>query len=342
MLTRTSFTFSSFLFYPYLLYKFLIILILATGAWVLPAIANDTQAPQWWQNPPQDVAYYYGVGRADVEGEEWDAWEEARNQGLLDIAEQVKTRILAMQADYNRQAGNKASNFFVSISTQITQVVEYDTKPVKRERRLNTCYVLLRAPKDKARAIISDLIDQEVQKNPLFQKETAQTIAEIGVKPTPISISTLSPTGNYAKRNSLGINLALEWSDDELGMGVELLEFHWSFLSFTSVGIGWYPYFVGGYDTWEFETIALGASLYAGLVYPLATNHDGFNAWLYTDFLFTMQGVFDKGFMTGAGFDAGIALTWDGPGLDIRYRGVVYENHYANSLGIGFVQLFND
>jgi hypothetical protein len=139
----------------------------------------------------------------------------------------------------------------------------------------------------------------------------------------------------YAKRNSLGLlNFALEWSGDKRGLGWEFVDFHWSFLPFTSLGIGWYyPLLVGGYGFLEYDYITLGASLYAGLVYPLTTNAGLFNARLYADF---------SGFMSGFGFDTGIAFTWDGFGLDIRYRGVVYEGHYVNSLGIGLVIMYND
>ncbi|MDR1957256.1 MAG: hypothetical protein LBQ30_10455 [Treponema sp.] len=143
----------------------------------------------------------------------------------------------------------------------------------------------------------------------------------------------------YAARNSLGLlNVALEWSGNIIGMGVEGADCHWSLLPFTSVGIGVYPYLLGGYDTWEFAPLVFGGSLYAGLVYPLTANAEDFNARLYADGLFNISwpvGI-------GIGFDAGIALTWDGLGFDIRYRGVGYEGNYVNSLGIGFVWMIND
>ncbi|MDR2151173.1 MAG: hypothetical protein LBO67_10310 [Spirochaetaceae bacterium] len=46
--------------------------------------------------------------------------------------------------------------------------------------------------------------------------------------------------------------------------------------------------------------------------------------------------------MIGAGFTAGLTLTWYGLGIDIRYRGVVYDGHYVNALGIGIVFMFNE
>jgi TolB-like protein len=176
---------------------------------------------------------------------------------------------------------------------------------------------------------------EEVQKKALAAEESTRQKEEAKQK--------WKKRANYANRNSFGgLGFALEWSGDKIGMGVEMLEFHWSLLPFTSVGIGLYPYLVGGYNTLGFEDLAIGGSLYVGLVYPLTTNDSGFNARLYTDFLYNMKGVFSKGLTTGAGFDAGLALTWDGFGLEIRYRGVVYEGHYVNSLGIGFVMMFND
>ncbi|MDR0644415.1 MAG: hypothetical protein LBG05_05805 [Treponema sp.] len=310
--------------------------------------------PDWWLNPPQDAVYYYGTGSASVEEEEWDAWEAARKAGLKDIAYKVQSRIRAMQIDYNLQTSNHASNFFISVSTQITDVILCDTKPIKRERRRESggevCYVLLASPKDKARTVISEFIDHESQKNSLFQKETAKKVMQEELKkvdtphprtaPIPLSPSLLEERAGYAKRNSLGVvNMAVEWSDDEVGMGVEALEFHWSPLPFTSVGIGWYPYCIGGYGTLEFEDVALGGSLYAGVVYPLTTNDDGFNARIYTDFLFNIN---SGEYRTGYGFDAGLAITVSGWGFDIRYRGVVYEERYVTSLGVGFVMMSND
>ncbi|MDR2808060.1 MAG: hypothetical protein LBB43_03535 [Spirochaetaceae bacterium] len=321
---------------------------------ILFIVSAETYAapPQWWFNPPQDPLYYYGVGSASIEGEEWNAWEAARVQGLEFIAHQVETRIYAMQADYNKQAGNGASDFFISMTIHIVQIILRDTKPVQRVRIDNTCYVLLSAPKDKARVIITESIDNEVKKNPLFQKETAIRVMENMPAPTPAPVPTQTQTpiptwtptlsdADYARRNSLGGNFSLEWSDDKVGVGLELIELHWSFLPFTSIGISIYPYFLGGYHTlelMEYATIALGASLYAGLVYPLTTNYSGFNARLYADVLFNMQ--IANGF--GLGFDTGLALTVYGWGIDIRYRGMVYDEHYVNSIGIGLVFMFND
>ncbi|MDR1216306.1 MAG: LPP20 family lipoprotein [Treponema sp.] len=316
-------------------------------------VPKPSVPPDWWLNPPRDAVYYYGTGSAVVAGEEWGAWEAAREAGLKDIAYKVETRISAMQIDYNLQTNNQELNFFTSISAQITDVILYDTRPIKRERRRGpegeSCYVLLAAPKDKARTVISEFIEQEVQKNPLFQRETAEKVMEAELKkmdtpnstPAPItqSSSLVKKRADYAKRNSLGTNLSLEWSDGEVGMGVEVLEFHWSFLPFTSGGIGLYPCLIGGYDTLESEGIFLGGSLYAGLVYPLTINDGGFNTRFYTDFVFNIN---SGRYMTGLGFDAGLAITASGVGLDLRYRGVVYEGHYVNSLGIGFVTMFDD
>ncbi|MDR1127419.1 MAG: hypothetical protein LBL06_04740 [Treponema sp.] len=288
-----------------------------------------------------------------MEGEEWGAWEAAREKGLENIAYKVGVRISAMQIEYNR-TGNRTSNFFTSISTQITDVILYDTKPIKRERRREPegefCYVLLASPKDKARTVISEFIEQEVQKNALFQKKMVEKAMEEELKKMDTPNSTTAPItqspplvkkrADYAKRNSFGINLSLEGSDDEVGMGVEVLEFHWSFLPFTSGGIGVYPYFIGGYESLESEDISFGGSLYAGLVYPLTANNGGFNARLYTDFVFNINN--SGRYIIGAGFDAGLALTWSGLGFDLRYRGVVYEEQYVNSLGIGFVIMFDD
>jgi hypothetical protein len=137
----------------------------------------------------------------------------------------------------------------------------------------------------------------------------------------------------YAERKSLDLpNLALEWTDDITDVVGEV-DFHWSFLPFTSIGIGIYPFWVGGW----------GVSLYAGLVYPLTTNgwsHSDFNALIYADFLYNAQGT-----QQGLGFDAGLILSWDAYstayGIDIRYRGIVYDGRYVNSIGIGFVILFD-
>ena len=130
--------------------------------------------PKWWNNTPQDALYYYGVGSAAIKEEEWSAWEAARDQGLQDIAHQVETRINAMQADYNRQTDNSTPNFFIRMSVHITQVILCDTKPIQRNRNNGNCYVLLASPKDKARAIITESIDDETKKNPLFQTTAAK------------------------------------------------------------------------------------------------------------------------------------------------------------------------
>jgi hypothetical protein len=77
-------------------------------------------------------------------------------------------------------------------------------------------------------------------------------------------------------------------------------------------------------------------------VYPLTTNDYGFNVRFYGDFLFNVQGG-RLGVSTGLGFATGLALAWGwGGGIAIRYRGVVYEGHYVNSLGIGMVWMFNN
>jgi hypothetical protein len=68
---------------------------LITGACATPP--GTDIFPEWWLNPPVDAWYYYGVANAAVEEEEWSAWEEARNQGLQAIVDQVEARIYAMQ-----------------------------------------------------------------------------------------------------------------------------------------------------------------------------------------------------------------------------------------------------
>jgi hypothetical protein len=145
----------------------------------------------------------------------------------------------------------------------------------------------------------------------------------------------------YAKRNSLGaINIALEWSGEDVSVGLEGLEFHWSLLPYTSIGIGIYPYFYGGSTTvWppdEFN-LAIGGAFYAGLVYPL-THDSNFISKLYADGLFNISYALYNGGKMGPGFDTGIVLIWDDfVGLDIKYRGIWYESNYVNSVGIGWV-----
>jgi hypothetical protein len=337
--------------------------------------------PSFVTDPPYDEQYYYDFGEAEAY-DATRAWALAEERARESVRYQIETRVEAMQLDYVAQTGKRAEGFFTEVRHLVSDVIvqaqkyksesegnkyyvlvrtggieekvlelvkEYAQKTNDPDFEQAAKKAMKRAF-DKAAAVIQRA-EGKAKEAELEKTEAARRVAEEERKKAEATrraaeaaeaARKMRERADYAKRNSVGINLAFEWSGDKFGMGLESIESHWSFLPFTSVGIGWYPYFVGGYDTWEFETSALGASLYAGLVYPLATNDDGFNVRLYTDFLFTMQGVFDKGFMTGAGFDAGIALTWDGPGLDIRYRGVVYEGHYVNSLGIGFVWMSND
>jgi DNA repair exonuclease SbcCD ATPase subunit len=138
-----------------------------------------------------DARYYYGVGNAVVEEEEWSAWEEARDQALETIAHQVQARIYSMQEDYNSITGDQTANFFISMNYHITQVILCDTKPSQRTRIGRTCYVLLASPRDKARAIITESLDHEKQKNdPSFSKGTALSIMDKWLKTDAIEQKT--------------------------------------------------------------------------------------------------------------------------------------------------------
>ncbi|MDR0644416.1 MAG: LPP20 family lipoprotein [Treponema sp.] len=315
--------------------------------------------PSFVTDPPSDGQYYYEFGEAEG-NDAARAWKVAEGRARESLRHQIETRIKAIQIDYEAWTERRAESFFTEV-LHVTSDVSVQAKRVKSEYEGGKYYVL----------VITEGVEEEVLKRVLEQaRKTNDPNFEQAVKESMKRASDKADSvirkvnrerrkaererkaaqraakgeeqADYAKRNSLGINIAMEWAGDEVGMGVEALEFHWSLLPFTSVGIRWYPYFIGGYDTLEFEDIALGGSLYAGLVYPFTT-YDYFNVRLYTDVLFNMQGVlFDGKGLVGAGFDAGLAVTASGWGFDIRYRGVVYEEQYVNSFGIGFVMMFND
>ncbi|MDR2151170.1 MAG: hypothetical protein LBO67_10295 [Spirochaetaceae bacterium] len=80
--------------------------------------------------------------------------------------------------DYNQRTNDQSANFFISMNYHITQVILCDTKPLQRTRKNQICYMLLASPRDKARAIITEALDHESQKNQAVQKETAKEVMD--------------------------------------------------------------------------------------------------------------------------------------------------------------------
>jgi hypothetical protein len=329
----------------------------------LTALMTVEALPSFVTDPPADEQYYYEFGEAEGT-DKARAWAIAEQRAQESLQHQLETRLAAMQLDFEINTKKRAESFFTQVRHIISDISVRSEK-VKSVAEGDKYYVLVRA-KGIEEEVLEQIIDYaQKTKDPDFEQAAKKSMTHAFDKAQAVIIkaeakqkdkaqaalikaeakqkwdkllSTVFSGAEYAKRNTVGeAAFAVEWSGDKTGMGLELLDFHWSFLPFTSVGMGLYPFEVGGYNSLGFETMTFGASLYAGLVYPFIKNDDDFNLRLYGDFLFTIQ---TGG--TGAGFATGLLFTWEGFGFDIRYRGVVYDGHYVNSLGIGVVFMFND
>jgi hypothetical protein len=146
-------------------------------------------------------------------------------------------------------------------------------------------------------------------------------------------------TGSY-----VAAPIFIEWGEDseQTSFGWEYASLTYSFIPFTSIGLGFYPVLSGGYGTvYENREFLLGMPLYAGLVIPLFGNYSGSGGFMlkaFSDFVYQINFYGD---LNGMGFDVGLLFGWyssggAGLGFDLRYQRINYDGKYVNSIGIGF------
>lgn len=134
----------------------------------------------------------------------------------------------------------------------------------------------------------------------------------------------------------------LQWDAARLGVGLELFDFRYSLLPFTSLGISALVYSLFG-DEDQGGTFNAGITVHAGFILPITS-------WLQ----FFADGVFEMGhndwggliaesggFSMNPGYDLGISFDLGNIGFDLKYKGTwLPDNHYVNALGFGYTWNF--
>jgi len=157
-------------------------------------------------------------------------------------------------------------------------------------------------------------------------------------KPTePSEPSAFKLYSENAYRSSVeyGVNHYVEWNANYTGLYAEPVAVHWTFLPFTSLGLG--AGFGYGKTGDGQEIFKGGVTPYAGLVVPINETikffGDGFMEVGYNG----MGGYFDVPVVSlNPGFDAGMLFSFkNGIGFNLRYKGIwAGDGNYIHSFGI--------
>jgi hypothetical protein len=163
-------------------------------------------------------------------------------------------------------------------------------------------------------------------------------------KPLHVFASYFQWGKEYAVRNGFYSmeSLYLEWDATRQGVGLELLDFRYSLLPFTSIGISALLYTIFG-DEGQEGIFNVGITIHAGLILPITS-------WIQ----FFADGVLEMGRNDGGGilvqtewvslnpgYDLGIAFDFGTIGFDLKYKGTwLPDNRYINALGFGYTWNF--
>ncbi|MDR0525475.1 MAG: hypothetical protein LBG90_06355 [Spirochaetaceae bacterium] len=133
--------------------------------------------------------------------------------------------------------------------------------------------------------------------------------------------------------------LSFLWDSDRQGISEELFTLHWSFLPFTSVGVG---LGVGGLfgEPAGFPGFA-GLTVQAGLVVPIIPNLKIFGD-LTAEMGYNTASLVPKRLGLNIGFDAGFTIMLDRDfGLEFKYKRMLLPNgRFQNALGFGWLWNF--
>ena len=139
----------------------------------------------------------------------------------------------------------------------------------------------------------------------------------------------------YRSPIEYGVNHYIEWNNNYTGLYAEPIAVHWSFLPFTSVGLGANFGFGKTHDGQKL--FKAGVTPYAGLVVPVNETirffGDGLMEVGYND----MGGFLDiPGIAMNPGFDAGMQFSFNnGMSFNLRYKGLwAGDGNYVHSFGI--------
>ncbi|MDR2486041.1 MAG: hypothetical protein LBD55_11710 [Treponema sp.] len=185
------------------------------------------------------------------------------------------------------------------------------------------------------------------------EEETPVTSAEDSSEETPIyapekPASKPSVFAQYfrwgkgaaVRKDFILSTLFFMWDTDKQGIGEELFTLHWSFLPFTSVGVGLglnglfregfaFPHFVG-------------ITAQVGIVLPVSAEIKVFGDFILETGYGTAGRAADTWFALNPGYDLGFVIMLDKDfGLEIKYKGILMpENRYISALGFGWLWNF--
>lgn len=147
-------------------------------------------------------------------------------------------------------------------------------------------------------------------------------------------------TGAAVRKDFILSTLFFMWDTDKQGIGEELFTLHWSFLPFTSVGVGLglnglfregfaFPHFVG-------------ITAQGGVVLPVTAEIKVFGDFVLEIGYGTADRIADTWFALNPGYDLGFVIMLDKDfGLEIKYKGIwMPENRYISALGFGWLWNF--
>ena len=167
--------------------------------------------------------------------------------------------------------------------------------------------------------------------------ERRATVAKAEAERRAVATRAFKQYSENAYRSSIeyGVNHYVEWNNNYTGLYAEPIAVHWTFLPFTSVGLGAGFGFGKTHDGQEL--FKAGVTPCAGLVIPIDETirffGDGLMEVGYND----MGGFWGgAGVSVNPGFDAGIMFSFNnGLGFNLRYKGLwAGDGNYVHSFGI--------
>ena len=138
---------------------------------------TNSDIPEWYLNPPEDLDYIYGIGTAKMQNADRSR-RAAEHRARTSLAFQLTAYVKAMEIDYGQEAGttnNMASTeLFENIDRQLAAATLSGASVTKRHVASDgTQYALISYPRNSAKDAVKGVIDNAASKAAAIKADAA-------------------------------------------------------------------------------------------------------------------------------------------------------------------------
>jgi hypothetical protein len=139
--------------------------------------SRTSGVPSWYENPPNDDGYIYGIGSAKLAREDRSR-SAAEHRARTSLTFQLEALVDAMETDYYSESGtidaSAAAEMFEAVDRQLASAAVRGAKVMERSRGSDgTVYALIAYNQAEAENAIKRTIESAASKNARIKSDAA-------------------------------------------------------------------------------------------------------------------------------------------------------------------------